>query len=93
MWGMLSKIVWLLKNGFREPSMKTDWHFNPDVSNPDYHAINMVSIRTCPKNSVEEGEWVPLMQLEKDLTNIHLSRGTPKASANQWGIVRHYKPP
>jgi hypothetical protein len=65
----------------------------PDVSNPDYHAINMVSIRTCPKNSVEEGEWVPLMQLEKDLTNIHLSRGTPKASANQWGIVRHYKPP
>jgi hypothetical protein len=65
----------------------------PDAINPDYHAVNMVSIGTCPENSVEAGEWVPLMQLEKDLTNIHLSQGTPKASANQWGTAMHYKLP
>jgi hypothetical protein len=51
----------------------------------------MVNIGTCPESSIEEGEWVPLMQLEKDLTNIHLSLCTPKANANQWCTVRHYK--
>jgi hypothetical protein len=51
----------------------------------------MVNIGTCSESSVEEGEWVPLMQLEKDLTNIHLSLCTPKANANQWCTVRHYK--
>jgi hypothetical protein len=28
-----------------------------DAINPDYHAVNMVSIRTCP-DSLVEGEWV-----------------------------------
>jgi hypothetical protein len=42
----------------------------------------MVIIGTCPESSIKEGKWVPLMQLEKELTNIHLSRGTPKANAN-----------
>jgi hypothetical protein len=54
----------------------------PDAINLDYHAINMVIIGTCPESSIKEGKWVPLMQLEKELTNIHLSRGTPKANAN-----------
>jgi hypothetical protein len=65
----------------------------PDAINPDYHAVNMVSIGTCPDSSIEEGEWVPLMKLEKELTNIHLSRGTQEANANQWCIVRNYEPP
>jgi hypothetical protein len=65
----------------------------PDTINPDYHFVNMVSIGSCPESSVEEGKWVPLMQLEKDLTNVHLSRGTPKANANGWHTVRHYKSP
>jgi hypothetical protein len=66
----------------------------PNAINPDYHAFNMVSIGMCPKSSVEEGEWVPLMQLEKDLTNIHLSRATPKASLTsgvQLGITSHHE--
>jgi hypothetical protein len=33
----------------------------PDAINPDYHSINMVSIGSCPKSSVEEGKWVPLI--------------------------------
>jgi hypothetical protein len=45
----------------------------PDAINPDYHSVNMVSIGPCPKSSVEEGKWVPLIQLEKELTNIKLS--------------------
>jgi hypothetical protein len=45
----------------------------PDAINPDYHAVNMVNIKTCPKSSVEEGTWVPLMQLEREFTNVHLS--------------------
>jgi hypothetical protein len=65
----------------------------PDAINSDYHSVNMVSIGSCPKSSVEEGKWVPLIQLEKEITNIKLSRGTPKANANQWHTVRHYKPP
>jgi hypothetical protein len=65
----------------------------PNAINPDYHYVDMVSIGSCPESSVEEGKWVPLMQLEKELTNVHLSRGTPKANANEWHTVRHYKPP
>jgi hypothetical protein len=65
----------------------------PDAINPDYHAVNMVSIGSCPESAVEEGKWVPLMQLEKELTNMHISQGNPKANVNQWHIVRHYKPP
>jgi hypothetical protein len=53
----------------------------------------MVTIWPCPKSYVEEGKWVPLIQLEKELTNIKLSRGIPKGNANQWHTVRHYKPP
>jgi hypothetical protein len=65
----------------------------PDAIDPDYHSVNMVSIGSCPKSSVEEGKWVPLIQLEKELTKIKLSRGTPEANANQWHTVSHYKPP
>jgi hypothetical protein len=65
----------------------------PDTINHDYHSINMVSIGPCTQGYVEEGKWVPLIQLENELTNIKLSRGTPKANANQWHTVRHYKPP
>jgi hypothetical protein len=65
----------------------------PHAINPDYHYVNMVSIGSCPKSYVEEGKWVPLIQLEKELTNIKLSRGIPKDNANQWHTVRHYKPP
>jgi hypothetical protein len=64
----------------------------PDTINTDYHSIYMVSIGLCTESYVEERKWVPLIQLEKELTNIMLSRGTPKANANQWHTVRHYKP-
>jgi hypothetical protein len=33
----------------------------PDAINPDYHSVNMVSIGSRPKSSVEEGKWVPLL--------------------------------
>jgi hypothetical protein len=46
-----------------------------------------------PESYVEEEKWVPLIQLEKELTNIKLSRGIPKTNANQWHTVRHCKPP
>jgi hypothetical protein len=62
----------------------------PDAINPDYHAVNMVNIRSCPKSSVEEGTWVPLTQLEREFTNVHLSRDISKASDSQWHTVRHY---
>jgi hypothetical protein len=64
----------------------------PDAINPNYHSVNMVSIGSSPKSSVEEGKWVPLIQLEKELTKIKLLRGSPEANANQWHTVRHYKP-
>jgi hypothetical protein len=44
----------------------------PDAINPDYHDVNMVNITSCPKSSVEEGTWVPLTQLEREFTNVHL---------------------
>jgi hypothetical protein len=42
----------------------------------------MVSIGSCPESAIEEGKWVPLMQLEKELTNMHISQGNPKADVN-----------
>ena len=42
----------------------------PDAVNPDYHATNMVSIRSTPKRSVEKEDWVPLTQLEHEFASI-----------------------
>jgi hypothetical protein len=33
----------------------------------------MVSIGPCPESSIEEGKWVLLIPLEKELTKIKLS--------------------
>jgi hypothetical protein len=65
----------------------------PDTINTDYHSIYMVSIGLCTESYVEERKWVPLIQLEKELTNIKLSCVIPKANANKCHTVRHYKPP
>jgi hypothetical protein len=66
----------------------------PDAINPDYYAVNMVSIGPCPESSVEEGKWVPLMQLKKELTNIHFHEALQRpmlSSGIQLGITSHHE--
>lgn len=59
----------------------------PDAINPDYHAVNMVTVGPTSKmrnTNIEKGDWVPLAQVERQLVNLaNTQKQIPRRAAQE----------
>ncbi|KAK1644749.1 hypothetical protein QYE76_062554 [Lolium multiflorum] len=66
-------------------------NLDPEAINPDYHAVNMVSVTptSTPSQGMEyEDAWVPLSQVESQLSNVVLAASSNVMSCN---VILDYK--
>jgi len=65
----------------------------PDAVNLDYHAVNVVTVKSSTSHEYDEESWVPLTQVECQFSSLGLEQERLMLDPNPWETVRRHNIP